>query len=90
VLEIIRIDAWFLSRKDGVRLKIQEGSLAYCGPKRIGVFSVTIIWSKMRTQLTDYSLLFLSLFLEPFWLEALILESFCSSVSSLEQELLWF
>jgi hypothetical protein len=41
VIENIRIDAWFLSRKDGVKLKIQEGSLAYCGPKRTGVFSVT-------------------------------------------------
>jgi hypothetical protein len=36
-LENIRINAWFLSRKDRVKLKIQEGSLAYCGPKRIGV-----------------------------------------------------
>jgi hypothetical protein len=39
VLENIRIDAWFLSRKDGVKIKIQEGSLAYCGPKRTGVLA---------------------------------------------------
>jgi hypothetical protein len=39
VLENIRIDALFLSRKDGVKLKIQEGSLAYCGPKRTGVLA---------------------------------------------------
>jgi hypothetical protein len=38
-LENIRIDALFLSRKDGVKLKIQEGSLAYCGPKRTGVLA---------------------------------------------------